>query len=206
VTFGGDSKLPTDRNPLRSFATRVGQIGEGSVGRVAAFVIDAHYSNVGQGESVNCKLTDKEGNDIHIVLGENSNKDDPCSSVTAEMSPHFRPDIWNPDALNQHNDHMYRFTGQLFFDASHVPCVNGAGPNPKRSALWEIHPVYRVEICTDPNGKCAVDKQKGWEALEVFLGAETTETRAVEPQRSRLELVARLFKPPKLDLRAGSEQ
>lgn len=206
VTFGGDSKLPADRSPLRSLTSRVGPIGEGSVGRVAAFVIDAHYSNVGQGESVNCKLTDKEGNDIHVVLGENSDKDDPCTSVTAEMSPHFRPDIWNPDALNQHRDHMYRFTGQMFFDASHAPCVNGTGPNPKRSSLWEIHPVYRVEVCADPSGKCAVDKEKGWEALEVFLGAETTETRAAEPQGSRFDLIARLFKEPRLDLRARSQQ
>jgi hypothetical protein len=179
VTFGGDSKLPADRSLLRSFPSKVGTIGEGTVVRIAAFVIDAHYSNLGQGESVNCKVGDKESNDIHIVLGENSVKDDACTSVTAEMSPHFRPDSWNPDSLNQNNGHLFRFTGHLFFDASHVPCSGGNGPNPKRSSLWEIHPVYAVDICTDPNNKCTVDSDANWSSLSGFIG---TETRLLVPK------------------------
>ena len=43
--------------------------------REAVFIMDAHYSNVGSGESVNCKGT---GNDIHIVLAESADEKDEC--------------------------------------------------------------------------------------------------------------------------------
>jgi hypothetical protein len=181
VTFGSDSKLPVDRSLLRDFPSRAGSVGEGTIVRLAAFVIEAHYSNLGKGESVNCKLGDKESNDIHIVLGENSNKDDPCTSATAEISPHLRPDIWSPDILN--NQHLFRFTGHLFFDASHVPCSGGTGPNPKRSSLWEIHPVYAVDVCIDPSNKCTVDNDLNWVPLVEFVSGGSTETRLEVPRR-----------------------
>lgn len=179
ITFGGDSQIPEDRSPLRHLATKAGSIGEGTVARLAAFVIKAHYSNVGKGkgESVNCKQTDRESNDIHIVLGEKSNHDDECSSLTAEMSPHFRPETWDPSVLTDHNEHLYRFTGQLFFDASHKPCSGGKG-SPKRSAIWEIHPVYNVEICTAAGNSCSVDSDEDWIPLSDFVGgASSDETR-----------------------------
>lgn len=170
TTFGGDQELPQDRSVLRHLPTKVGDIGEGTVVRIVAFVINAHPSNVGSGESVNCKQKPAESNDIHIVLGQNSNQDDECSSVTAEMSPHFRPDTWTPDNMNQNNARLFRFTGQLFFDASHKPCTGSTGPNPKRSSLWEIHPVYGVEICGDTGNNCKVDSDQNWIALSAFAG------------------------------------
>lgn len=159
--------------------------------RLAAFVSDAHYSNIGKGESVNCKRGDKESNDIHIVLQESPDEKDECKSATAEMSPHFRPDIWNPDFLNEKDQtifggkkHLFRFTGQLFFDASHSPCVNGKGRAPQRSSIWEIHPVYNVEICTDPNNHCNVGDNVGWQALVDFVNKESTETRLLGPYKA----------------------
>jgi hypothetical protein len=170
TTFGSDQSLPSDRSVLRQLTTKAGNIGEGTVVRLVAFVINAHPSNVGTGESVNCKLKPAESNDIHIVLGQNSNQDDECSSVTAEMSPHFRPDSWTPDNMNQNNARLFRFTGQLFFDASHKPCTGSTGANPKRSSLWEIHPVYGVEICGDARNNCKVDSNDNWIALSDFVG------------------------------------
>jgi hypothetical protein len=44
-----------------------------------------------------------------------------------------------------------RVTGQLYFDSSHFPCSGGQGAgegNPKRVSLWEIHPIYKFEVCT----------------------------------------------------------
>ena len=176
ITFGSDSQLPRDRSALRNLSTSAGALSEGTVVRIVAFVIDAHYSNLGSGESVNCKQPDKESNDIHIVLGQNSNRDDECTSVTAEMSPHFRPAVWDPNDLNQRNTHLYRFTGQLFFDGSHRPCVNGKG-SPKRSSLWEVHPVYAVDICTDPNNNCKVDSDENWVSFAEQVGVVPSETR-----------------------------
>jgi hypothetical protein len=88
--------LPDDRSVLKDIYTTSGgkKIGEGSVVRLVAFFVDAHYSNVSSGESVNCKLHGKESNDIHIMLGQSTSAP-ACSTVTAEMSPHFRPAAWD---------------------------------------------------------------------------------------------------------------
>ncbi len=190
TAFAGHHALPKDRSVLRAFPTKLGSIGEGAVVRLAAFVIEAHISNKSGGESVNCKKSGNENNDIHIVLGDKSNHETHCDSVTAEISPHFRPDVWDADVLNQHNEHLYRFTGQLFYDASHVPCSGGTGPNPQRSSLWEIHPVYAVDICLDPGNKCTVDKDENWAPLSEQVHAESTETRLRLPNREWDELPA----------------
>lgn len=194
TTFGNDQELPKNRSMLRQLPTEVGKIGEGTVVRIVAFVINAHPSNVGSGESVNCKQKPAESNDIHIVLGQNSNQDDECSSVTAEMSPHFRPDSWTPDNMNKNNARLFRFTGQLFFDASHKPCTGSIGPNPKRSSLWEIHPVYGVEICGDTRNDCKIDSEQNWIALSDFVGAgeedgdnSDSQSRARKPEPSSFE-------------------
>jgi hypothetical protein len=193
TTFGSDQQLPKDRSVLRKLTTKVGAIGEGTEVRIVAFVINAHPSNVGSGESVNCKLKPAESNDIHIVLGQNSNQDDECSSVTAEMSPHFRPDTWTPNNMNQNNARLFRFTGQLFFDASHKPCTGSTGPNPKRSSLFEIHPVYEVEVCGDAHNSCTVDSDQNWISLSDFVGpgeqeGETSnnESRVQKPRQFRI--------------------
>jgi hypothetical protein len=176
ITFGSDAQLPKDRTVLRDLPTKAGALSEGQVVRLAAFVMDAHYSNVGKGESVNCKQPDKESNDIHIVLMNDNTDKDQCNSVTAEMSPHFRPEVWDPTGLKQNNEHLYRFTGQLFFDASHRPCSGGKG-SPKRSSLWEIHPVYQLEICADPGNNCKVDSDENWVAFAEQQGVDSNETR-----------------------------
>lgn len=180
ITFGSDSQLPQNRSVLRNLPTTAGSFSEGEVVRITAFVIDAHGSNLSSGETVNCKQKGAENNDIHIVLGEKSPNDDECTSVTAEMSPHFRPEVWTPDALNQHNTHLYRFTGQLFFDASHRPCSGGKG-SPKRSSIWEVHPVYAVDICTDKDNNCKVDSDENWVSLAEQEGEEPSETRLWPP-------------------------
>lgn len=176
ITFGSDPQLPKDRSVLRDLPTKVGPLSEGTVVRLVAFVMDAHYSNLSKGESVNCKTGGKENNDIHIVLADKSDEQDQCNGATAEMSPHFRPDAWTPDALNQRNAHLYRFTGQLFFDASHRPCSGGKG-SPKRFSIWEVHPVYAVDVCTDRNNNCRVDSDENWISLAEETGEDPNQTR-----------------------------
>jgi hypothetical protein len=186
ISFGSDSQLPKDRSALHNLSTSAGPLSEGTVVRLTAFVMDAHYSNVGKGESVNCKQPDAESNDIHIVLADNGKETDECNSVTAEMSPHFRPEVWDPTNLNQKNAHLYRFTGQLFFDASHRPCSGGKG-SPKRSSLWEIHPVYVLEICTDAANNCKVDSDENWVSFAEQMGIVPSETRLWLPDEISTE-------------------
>jgi hypothetical protein len=119
-------------------------------------------------ESVNCaKAFDAEPNkdlfhDIHISLVATQQLATPtdtaerdaneCQGIVSEMVPHHRPPEWTADNVNkvaaQHL--MVRVTGQLFFDSSHVPCAQGneVRKNPRRISLWEIHPIYKFEVCT----------------------------------------------------------
>jgi len=83
-----------------------------------------------------------------------------CSSVTAEIIPHFRPPLWDRFDTNEcTSPHVtnplpvrgqrVRITGQLFFDGSHTPgpCGGLMGPHAfPRRAVWEIHPVYAIEV------------------------------------------------------------
>jgi len=88
---------------------------------------------------VNCKGKTEVSNDVHIAFGAKANTQE-CSSVTAEITPHYRPASWNeighyekwssslkkyvpdPALAARLTGHPYRVTGQLFFDASHHVC------------------------------------------------------------------------------------
>jgi hypothetical protein len=153
----GQGLEPSDRTPLHD-------LGEGKLVRMKAYFFEAHHADVGTGESVNCNGPSEEDNDVHIALVANPS-DKECTSVTAEISPHYRPASWNEIGhfekfdsskkryvVNQQmaarlQAHPYRITGQLFFDASHAPCPCGTSCNPVRASVWEIHPVYGIEVC-----------------------------------------------------------
>jgi hypothetical protein len=166
VTFGSASQVPADRSLLQNiYKTSEGAtIGEGSKVRLVAFIDKAHYSDVTSGESVNCGEKGVEQNDIHIPTVQAAG-DDECTSVTAEMSPHSRPAGWTPDALNQVTAPV-RITGQLFFDGSHRPCTAGHPQNPKRISLFEIHPVYSIDVCSGTTlADCPVGDESKWHPL-----------------------------------------
>jgi hypothetical protein len=151
-------------------------IGEGTLVRLVIFLIEAHYSDTKTspsqtsfGESVNCYRPSNEENDIHIVLGQQTHADE-CTSVTAEMSPHYRPAKWTQDNVNAVGEHPVRVTGQLFYDSSHVVCQPGRRTAPKRASLWEIHPVYGFEVCqlTDIEA-CRSAANSEWQPLDRFV-------------------------------------
>lgn len=181
--------LPVDRSQLANMATTAdgASIGEGTLVTLTAKVRDSHYSNTkyniygkdangkpetGSGESVNCsRSSDSERseidrNDIHIVLVAPGVTDE-CLSVTAEISPHYRPDSWrrfhnmkknavgdiNLDAkgVNFKKIQQVRITGPLFYDASHEPCSPNKRASPARRSIWEIHPVYKLDVQVSGN-------------------------------------------------------
>jgi len=155
--------------------------------RYTGFIYELHAADVTGGESVNCNQDGAEANDIHIAFVANST-DAECSSITAEMSPHFRPQAWvassmarklalflepepgkweaNPTA----GERLSRVTGQLIFDAAHKPCANGRPikGDPARASDWEVHPVYAMEVCKITGTTCA---SGDWQTLDQFLGA-----------------------------------
>jgi hypothetical protein len=188
VTFGGFDSLPKDRSVLQNLLQMAPgvQIGEGTLVRYVAFVIDAHHSNVSGGESVNCKQPGEENNDIHIELGR-STAEDPCDSITAEMSPHFRPSAW--DAVGEANidQHPVRITGQLFFDASHKPCTAAKRASPPRASIWEVHPVYAIDICKQTTlDACSAGDDSIWVSLDQWHSIEQEAGDGTSPSSGEL--------------------
>jgi hypothetical protein len=178
----GQGKEPADRTALRS-------AGEGKLVRMKAYLLEAHFADVPSGESVNCGNghTTEQDNDIHMAFVSGANDKDECGSVSGEISPHYRPLTWsdigrfekynpathmfvvNQAIASRLQAHPYRITGQLFFDASHPPCPCGTpcGSNPLRSSVWEIHPIYNIEVCKA--GKpCDENNDDDWLAFDTW--------------------------------------
>jgi hypothetical protein len=169
LTYGSTGPpLPADRAKLKGLATvdvngSAITLGEGDLVTLDAFVLDAKHDDTFpfgfKGEGVNCKNSLLEWNDIHVALGKTASAQE-CSSATAEIIPHFRPAVWERFDSNACTvshvtnplpvKHLrVRITGPLFFDGSHKPSPCSApsgGGNPLRRSVWEIHPVYKIEV------------------------------------------------------------
>jgi len=164
--------LPEDRSIFEDVAkTSNGDtIGEGTIVSLVAFVGKVKR---GGKESVNCGLSKAVDVDSHIVLLPSRTAEE-CDSVTAEIIPHFRPMAWDAAGINSPEVPM-RFTGQLFYDASHKPCANGVrdSGSPARFTNWEIHPVYAIEVCKNASMKrCSVDDDSVWMPLDEWLATQ----------------------------------
>ena len=173
----GTNQEPADRTALQ-------HLGEGKIVRMKANLIEAHHADLGNGESVNCGRPNEEDNDVHIAFGPTANAKE-CSSISAEISPHFRPVSWNeighfekfdlatkknivnPMLASRLQAHPYRITGQLFFDASHTLCSCGTTCNPSRGSRWEIHPVYNIEVCKAGTA-CDEGTDSDWIAFDAW--------------------------------------
>jgi hypothetical protein len=172
-------RLEINRNELLgNLISTKPKLGEGTLVQMVAFLKDARNSNTSKGEKVNCNLPGREENDIHIELMNDSAEQEACKSVTAEMSPHFRPSEWQSIVKLSHQrpSLVVRVTGSLFFDNSHQPCHGDKKPNPKRISVWEIHPVYQFEICKNADLKsCDIAKNELWTALDELESGEDDE-------------------------------
>ena len=179
INFGEGVGPTKDRTKLHN----LGQLSEGKLVVFTGYVLKARQEGA---ESVNCELgkpakgakaTTKTTpatdalHDIHISLVDSKAVTNECLSIVAEMGPHHRPAEWNQKSVDRVRAQglQVRVTGQLFFDSSHnLPCVGGKAPahptNPVRVALWEIHPIYKFEVC--PSGSCATT---GWKSLSDFV-------------------------------------
>jgi hypothetical protein len=191
-----EGKYPADRKTLQSLI-KIDEkpVGEGTIVRLEAYVFNAEYVNTKfnldseghgrHGEAVDCDNPELDWNDMHLALCEKADANtDECWTVTAEISPHYRPAMWSrfhdgqnalveaivPGLLKgksvQNREAgteplRVRLTGPLFYDASHRPCLfNGKEVTerhgPWRRSIWEVHPVYRIEVL-DANRKDWVD-------------------------------------------------
>src|SRR5438132_1396222 len=107
-SYGDKAPQPSDRAKLQGLSTvdvngNPVKLGEGNPVTLEAFVLDAKHDDTYvlgsgpegyKGEGVNCNNSIFDWNDIHIALGQTSSAEE-CSSVTAEIIPHFRPAVWD---------------------------------------------------------------------------------------------------------------
>jgi hypothetical protein len=167
--------LPKDRAIFADvYTTSNGDtIGEGTLVSLVAFVGKVKR---GGKESVNCGSAAAADVDAHVVLLPSANATE-CESVTAEVIPHFRPVLWDGAAISTPGVPM-RFTGQLFYDASHKTCRKGVSQSgsPARFTNWEIHPVYDIEVCKNASLKrCSADDDSVWMPLDEWLATSEHE-------------------------------
>jgi hypothetical protein len=149
-------------------------LGEGKLVQLIGYVKIARQEG---NESVNCGTNvpnDPAYHDIHVSIVL-SPADQECSGVVVEMTPHHRPEAWTAALVNEAAAAglLVRVTGQRMFDSSHTPCQNGAAVkgDPSRISLWEVHPIYKFEVC--PQGNCT---SGGWMELEAWKsGGENIE-------------------------------
>jgi len=144
IHYGSSENLP-DRTKLVNLSTSDGTFSEGDVVVLEALV---RAAKKGSKESCDCEKTKVLDTDIHVHLTETDGAD-LCKSIVAEMIPHYRPDEWKWTNFRDMEHFPVRVTGQLFFDGSHKPCSGGAAlsGHPARATVWEIHPVYKFEVC-----------------------------------------------------------
>lgn len=180
INFGDPDAHPLSSKPGPAINRKpLVALGEGNEVALQGYVVIARQEGA---ESVNCGISktvpdEPAYHDIHINIVDAATNTDECSGVVVEMIPHHRPASWTAEnVLSVAAKHLLvRVTGQLMFDSSHTPCVNGAVSNddPKRASLWEIHPIYKFEVC--PTGACA---NGGWESLQDWVQAATNRERA----------------------------
>ena len=188
LVWGSGQKLPADRTPLQNLSVKDGgktlAIGEGSKVTFVGFVMAYEFADTHGGEDVNCNLNGDDTNDIHLtlrttpglILKRPAGLPDPrCNSVSAEVSPHFRPAAWNrlasPSSNSIFTSRPLRITGALTFDAEHKPCTNGkpAPGSPVRISVWEIHPVYAVDVCKYTTlARCKATDASAWTPFDKY--------------------------------------
>jgi len=188
LPWGEGDRLPPDRSKLRGLkikdSNRSLTLGEGTKVVFVGYVMDAKHDDTAKGEDVNCKIPGDESNDIHISLrtvpgaqaaAPKGKPDLRCNSITAEISPHFRPAVWDKFDSAPYRSvfqkYPVRITGTLLFDAAHHPCANGipSAGNPVRISVWEIHPVYAIDVCKYPTlTRCQVGDNTDWTPFDKY--------------------------------------
>jgi len=168
---------PADRSTLFT-KIPAGSPHEGDLVSFIGFIAEAKPGSV---ETVDCHCTAADAIDVHIALSDHDLNITPqtatavkdpllcANSFVAETIPHKRPlalELTAIDPLHTKKS-IVKVTGQLLFDASHKPCVGGkAGSgDPSRVTVFEIHPVYDIEVCSGTTTAECTATSKNWKSV-----------------------------------------
>ena len=191
--YGGTHSTPPHAGPpadRSSLFTKVpgGSPKEGDLVSFVGYIVEA---KPGSEETVNCHCKDPLSIDVHMALADHplnlqkaasnattaekhaitvSNDAALCTnSFVAETIPHLRPASLELTAIEPIvGSKIVKVTGPLLFDGSHRPCkgsIPGSG-DPSRLTVWEIHPVYKIEVCNSTKlDQCKADSGN-WQSVE----------------------------------------
>ena len=142
---------------------------EGKAVRVMGFLLVVKAEG---GESCNCGLTRRAQTDVHLALGEDA-EDLEEDSITAEITPRVRQHQnhdpkWQFKNVNDIEGEFVRVTGPLMLDTKHIPQAHrlpGERPNKglKRATNWEVHPIFKLEVCVSSVPACKANKPNAWQ-------------------------------------------
>jgi hypothetical protein len=165
-----------ERDSLSNLNVSGGTVREGRLVKVRGFLaqgLEPHANT--SGESVNCRFTQSDRNDFHISIVENAGQDE-FKGIVVEMIPQGRNTAWTLTKLKNIRQQGKRILviGALFYDNIHI--VNDdpnhpIGGQPKRMALWEVHPITKFFVCTKASNNCSATSTgatSGWQPLENF--------------------------------------
>jgi len=155
-----------DRNTIRHLSVDGATLGEGALVEVSGFIVGKPHAN--SGESVNCGLKTEKNNDIHINIAPTASSTE-FAGIVVEMIPQDRDSKWTAAALQKvaKSKKQVRVVGQLFYDNLHRVNGNASSPmngQPKRFALWEVHPITEFLVCTQ--SPCDATNDAHWTKLE----------------------------------------
>jgi len=161
------------RAKLADFTVTDGTVAEGSLVRLSGFISTGAKPHPNTGESVNCRFTQAVNNDIHINIAAQPT-DTEFAGVVVEMIPRDRNPGWTLKKLLdiQKQKLRVRVEGGLFYDNLHFVNADSAhvlGGQPKRFALWEIHPITGFLVCGKSDGNCdPANPEDNWTAMADF--------------------------------------
>jgi hypothetical protein len=158
---------PTNFVTQNSSRAEIARLGEGKKITVIAYALVARK---GSAESCNCGLTAPKDTDNHIVLVDPALKTPTLAaseddSMTAEFTPRVRLDHVNftreklQALIPPRGKLAVRVTGLLMFDSEHF-----LGRHLKRHNNWEIHPVLKLEYCSE--GQTCSQTSRNWKNLD----------------------------------------
>jgi hypothetical protein len=177
-----------ERGKLQNLpSSGAGPLGEGQLVKLAGHIIRATAST---GESVNCNLTDEASNDFHINIVDwawNDTFPDPEGEfygAVVELIPQGRTvPLRNVRKVGQRRSEVLA-VGPLFYDSAHylrdapdpTDCfafrrgyasASKMNSQPRRTSLWEIHPVAAIYTCSAPPwADCDPNRASDWTLLK----------------------------------------
>jgi hypothetical protein len=168
----GEVLSSADRAKLKNIAVGNRTFAEGDAVILAGFLAADRTIRCGSRESVNCNFNNGangpcDKTDIHMPVVEQAGQLEVDGIVVEPVPQGKKVQFWTPPALAsaQQNQHLLKIVGSLFYDSQHIVNTGGAGTQPKRFTVWEIHPVSELFICTRADNACDPATTQDWAPL-----------------------------------------